>query len=109
MPSRSVRGSKSHSVLLKSTWEDSSSDLYRQDHLSPSIDNSFLCRPNQHLPDLRPKAIRFATYQKVFPATRTQAHGAAGRLMGRIDKGTVVLIRQKKIYEIGQKSEPGKS
>lgn len=95
MPSRSVRGSKSHSVLVKSTWENSSGDLYRQDHHSPSIDNSFLCRPNQHLPDLRPKAIRFATYQEVFPATRTQTRGAAGRLMGRMDKDTVVLIRQK--------------
>jgi len=95
MPSRSVRGSKSHSVLVKSTWKKSSSDLYRQDHLSPSIDSPILCLPNQHLPDLRPKANHFAAYQKLFPATRTQAHGAAGRLTDSIDKDRAVLIGQK--------------
>jgi len=95
MPSRSVRVSKSHSVLVKSTWEKSSSDLYRQDHPSPSIDSQSLCLANQHLPDLRPKAIPFAACQKLFVATGKQAHGATGRLMGGIDKDRVVLTRLK--------------
>jgi len=95
MPSRSLRVSKSHSVLVKSTWEKSSSDLYRQDHPSPSIDNQSLCLANQHLPDLRPKAKPFAACQKLFLATGKQAHGATGRLMGGIDKDRVVLIKLK--------------
>lgn len=95
MPSRSVRGSKSHSVLVNSTWKKSSTDLYRQDHLSPSIESPFLCLPNEHLPDLRPKAKHFAAYQHLFPATSTQAHGAAGRFVDGIDKDRGVLTRPK--------------
>ncbi len=104
MPSRSVRGSKSHSVLVKSTWKKSSSDPYRQDHLPPSIDSPFLCLPNEHLPDLRPKAKHFAAYHNLFPATRTQAHGAAGRLVDGIDKDNCANQIERRITRSGTRA-----
>jgi len=103
MPSRSVRGSKSYSVLINPTWKKSPDDLYRQDHLSPSTDSPSLCLPNRCQPDLRPKAKRFAAYQKLFPATRTQAYGTAGRHVSGIDKDRDVLIRQKEV--LGDRAE----
>lgn len=80
-PSRSLRGSKSHGVLGKSTWKKSLDDLRRQDHFRTSNDGLTLDLPLQHQPDFRPKSRHFAAYKKLDLDAGVRASGAVGRLM----------------------------